>query len=395
MTSFDTFGIGFYLDKRQESKTYPGSFTLYLRVHSNLEGKKKYFSTKKYLSPFQWERMKKGFIGSGSNLTQEEKEVREYLIRIRQEAQKYNDFSTVKTLRQFGDLFKRNTKVECKSIFVYNIFEMVIAEKEKKGTKDHYISSMKSMKLYDKNKNLLIHNITSAWITGFRLWHRDQGSSKETANSYLRALRHVFTHSENTGVVFPTENPFKGLHKISIPDSIHQIKKYTLTKDQLKALADVETSSHEEELAKDIFFFLFIFDGIRFSDIILLEKDWIVNDEFGKRIEFDHIKIEFRWKRYGEVWITDDIQGIMDMYPGGNKYIFNFIKDEMTPDQIKAYCSSKLSTINKNLKRLSAKIEEMPSLSTKHARYSAAKYVKRKQVLLINKQVNKSSIALK
>lgn len=177
----------------------------------------------------------------------------------------------------------------------------------------------------------------------------------------------------------------KGLHKISIPDSIHQIKEYTLTKDQLKALADVETSSHEEELAKDIFFFLFIYDGIRFSDIILLEKDWIVNDEFGKRIEFDHIKIEFRWKRYGEVWITDEIQGIMNKYPGGNKYIFNFLKNDMTLDQIKAYCSSKLSTINKNLKRLSAKIEEMPSLSTKHARYSAAKYVKRKQVLLINK----------
>ena len=79
---------------------------------------------------------------------------------------------------------------------------------------------MKSMKLYDKNKNLLIHNITSTWITGFRLWHRDQGSRKASANSYLRAHRHVFNHSQNTGVVFPTENPFKGLHKISIPDSI-------------------------------------------------------------------------------------------------------------------------------------------------------------------------------
>ena len=50
------------------------------------------------------------------------------------------------------------------------------------------------------NKNLLIHNITSAWITGFRLWHRDHGKQQyETGNSYLRALRHVFTHSENTG----------------------------------------------------------------------------------------------------------------------------------------------------------------------------------------------------
>ena len=71
-----------------------------------------------------------------------------------------------------------------------------------------------------------------------------------------------------------------------------KIKKYTLTKDQLKALTDVETSSYEQELAKDIFFFLFIFDEIRFSDIILLEKDWIVNDDFGKRIEFNQSKTE-------------------------------------------------------------------------------------------------------
>ena len=84
------------------------------------------------------------------------------------------------------------------------------------------------------------------------------------------------------GQVFPKNNPFKGPHKISIQDPIHTTKKYNLTKDQLRASAEVETSCYEQVLAKDIFFFLFIFDGIRFSDIILLEKDWIVNNEFAK-----------------------------------------------------------------------------------------------------------------
>ena len=55
-------------------------------------------------------------------------------------------------------------------------------------------------------------------------------------------------------------------------------------------------------------------------------------------------------------------------------------KTTWPPDQITAYCSSKLSTINKNLKMLSAKIEETPSLSTKYARYSAATYIKKKIV---------------
>lgn len=377
MASFDPFDIGFYLDKRQESRKYPGNFTLYLRVHSNLEGKKKYISTKRYLTPFNWERIKKSFLGSGSNLTLEEKELREFLLEIRQEAQKYNDPVRAKTLKQFEDLFKRNTKAESKSIFVYDIFEMVIAEKDKAKTKNSYRSAMASMQVYDKNKNLVIHDITTGWISGFRLWHRDQGSSKETANSYLRNLRHVFTHAEHTGVVLPTENPFKGLHKISIPGVKRQTKKYNLTIGQIKSLVEVSPSTFEEELAKDVFFFLFMFDGLRFSDMLALEKNWIIKDEFGKRIDFDPVKTEDRSELEGEVWITDELQKIMDKYPGKGKYIFNFLKDDMTPDQIVAFRESKLSTINRNLKKLAAKIEGMPPVSTKHARYSAASYIKK------------------
>ena len=109
-----------------------------------------------------------------------------------------------------------------------------------------------------------------------------------------------------------------------------------------------------------------------------MEKNWIVNDDFGKRIEFNQSKTEGLSQRKRDVWITDEIQWIMDKYPGGSKYIFNFLKDDMAPDQITVYCKSKLSTINKNLKRLSAKIEETPSLSIKYARYSAATYIKKK-----------------
>ena len=111
--------------------------------------------------------------------------------------------------------------------------------------------------------------------------------------------------------------------------------------------------------------------------MLVLEKQWIVNDELGKRIDFDPVKTEGRSERKGEVWITDSLQEIMDKYPGEGKYIFNFLKDEMTPFDITSYRSSKSSTINKNLKKLAAKIEGMPPLSTKHARYSAASYIKK------------------
>lgn len=377
MTSFDPFDIGFYLDKRQESKTYPGHYTLYLRVHSNLESNKKYFSTKKYLTEFTWNRIKKSFLGSGSSLTVDEKELREFLLTVRQEAQKYNDPLIAKTLKQFEDLFKRNTKSNSASIFVYDIFEMVIDEKNKKGTKDAYINAMKSFKDYENNQKLVIHDISKGWIEGFRLWHKEKGSSKETPNTYLRALRHVFTHAINTGVILPTENPF-GIGKVSIPEPKRRTKKFNLTAEQIEALAEVEASGYEEQLAKDVFFFLFMFDGIRISDMYALEKEWIVEDDLGKRIDFDPVKTEGRSSKEGEVWITEQMEEIIAKYLGEGKYVFNFLKDEMTVEEITKYRAAKTSVINKNLKKLALKIEGMPPLSTKHARYSAASYIKRK-----------------
>lgn len=378
MTAINPFEISFWLDTRNPRKKYDGAFTLYLQVYSATEKRQTYISTKKYLTPFTWGRIKKNLFKSGSNLTVEEKEIREFLLIIRQEAQKYNDPLRVKSLKQFENLFKKNTNSDLKSIFVYDIFDVVISMKEKKATKDSYKSAMASMKLYDKNKKLVIHDITTSWISGFRLWHQNQGSSKETANSYLRSLRHVFTHAEHSGVIIPSDNPFKGLHKISIPDPIRQTKKYNLTSEQIKLLARVKPTSYEQELAKDVFFFLFMFDGMRFSDMLVLEKDWIVNDELGERIDFSPTKTEGRSNRKGEVWITKPIKEIMNKYPGNGKYVFNFLDDRMNSDQITSYRSSKTSVINKNLKKLAEKIDGMPPISTKHARYSAASYVKMK-----------------
>ena len=129
MTAFDPFDIGFYLDKRQESKTYPGHFTLYLRVYSNIEKKKTYCGTKKVLTPDSWKRIEKAFFGSGSNLSREEKELREFLLGVRQEAQKFNDPNKAKTLKQFKDLFNSDTNSDTDTLLIWERFEQLIERK--------------------------------------------------------------------------------------------------------------------------------------------------------------------------------------------------------------------------------------------------------------------------
>ena len=196
MTRFDPFDIGFYLDKRQESKTYPGKFTLYLRVHSNIEKKKKYFGTKKVLTPRSWEQIQKAFIGSGSGLSSQEKEIREYLIAFRHEANKYNDPNKSKTLKQFSDLFKGDTNSDTDTLLIWVRFDQLIERKiearKSDGTIKAYRDAKASFLRFDPTPEKLIYDIDISWLHQFIEYHIEIGNSEETAKSYLRQLRAVY-----------------------------------------------------------------------------------------------------------------------------------------------------------------------------------------------------------
>ena len=62
------------------------------------------------------------------------------------------------------------------------------------------------------------------------------------------------------------------------------------------------------------------------------------------------MKTEDRSELMGEVWIADELQSIMDKYPGKGKYIFNFLDDNMNQDQIRAKRESKLVQLMSTLK---------------------------------------------
>ena len=395
MTRFDPFDIGFYLDKRQESKTYPGKFTLYLRVHSNIEKKKKYFGTKKVLTPRSWEQIQKAFIGSGSGLSSQEKEIREYLIAFRHEANKYNDPNKSKTLKQFSDLFKGDTNSDTDTLLIWVRFDQLIERKiearKSDGTIKAYRDAKASFLRFDPTPEKLIYDIDISWLHQFIEYHIEIGNSEETAKSYLRQLRAVYTSAWKKGVISGRDNPFAEDDAPSLDSNKRRTKQFQLSKEQLQSLAATEPTSYHMQKAKDIFFFLFMFSGLRFSDMLTLEFDWIINDELGKRIDFDPVKTKGRTSLKGEVWITPEMQEIINKYPGAGKYIFDFLDDDMTPEAIKKKKHSIISGVNDNLTKLAQKVVKLPErLSTYHARYSAATFIKREtgaSVLEISEQM--------
>ena len=386
MTAFDPFDIGFYFDSRKssESKTDPGYYPIKLRVYSNNvnEKKKKLFGLKKKATPESWKRIEKAFFGSGSNLSREEKELREFLLGVRQEAQKYNDPNKAKTLKQFKDLFNSDTNSDTDTLLIWERFEQLIERKiearKSEGTIKAYRDAKASFLRFDPTPKRLIYDIDISWLHEFIEYHVEIGNSEETAKSYLRQLRAVYTSAWKKGVISGRDNPFTDDDAPSLDSNKRRTKQFNLSKEQIETLVGLEPTSYHMKKAKDIFFFLFMFSGLRFSDMLILEYDWILTDELGKRIDFDPVKTKGRTNLKGEVWITPEIQEIMDRYPGGGKYIFDFLEDDMSLEAIKKKKHSIIANVNDNLTKLAHKGVKLPSkLSTYHARYSAASFISR------------------
>lgn len=389
MTSYDPFEISFWLDIRNPRKKHGGAFTLYLQVYSNLEKKQTFISTKRFLTIPSWGKIKKSFLGSGSGLTSNEKEIREYLLGVRLESQKYNDPNKAKTLKQFKDLFNSDTNSDTDTLLIWERFEQLIERKiearKSEGTIKAYRDAKASFLRFDPTPKKLVYDIDISWLHEFIEYHVEIGNSEETAKSYLRQLRAVYTSAWKKGIISGRENPFADDDAPSLDSSKRRTKQFNLSKEQIETLAELKPSSFHMKKAKDIFFFLFMFSGLRFSDMLILEYDWILTDELGKRIDFDPVKTKGRTGLKGEVWITPEIQEIMDRYPGKGKYIFDFLEDDMSLEAIKKKKHSIIANVNDNLTKLAQKGVKLPSkLSTYHARYSAASFISRETGASVN-----------
>ena len=399
MTSINPFEISFYLDVRNKLLKHPGCGSLYLQVYSPSEKRKnengkwsngqKYFRLKKYVTPESWKKILKSFAGSGSNLNEQQKELRTYCIAIQTEANKYNSYSKAKTLKQFSALFNSDTNSDADTLLIWDRFNQFIERKiegrKSEGTIKAYRDAKASFLRFDPTPQKLIYDIDISWLHEFIEYHVEIGNSEETAKSYLRQLRAVYTSAWKKGIISGRENPFADDDAPSLDSSKRRTRQFNLSKEQIETLAELEPTSFHMKKAKDIFFFLFMFSGLRFSDMLILEYDWILTDELGKRIDFDPVKTKGRTGLKGEVWITPEIQEIMDRYPGKGKYIFDFLEDDMSLEAIKKKKHSIIANVNDNLTKLAHKGVKLPSkLSTYHARYSAASFISRETGASVN-----------
>ena len=122
-------------------------------------------------------------MGSGSNLSHSEREVRDYLLSVRQESQKYNNLSKAKTIKQFLGLYNKDTNSDTDTLLIWDRFDQLIARKiearKSDGTIKAYRDAKASFLRFDPTPKKLIYDIDISWLHQFIEYHIEIGNSEE------------------------------------------------------------------------------------------------------------------------------------------------------------------------------------------------------------------------
>lgn len=178
--------------------------------------------------------------------------------------------------------------------------------------------------------NVRFADVTVSWLLQYESAVTRGGLSRTTVGMYIRALRTIFNEAAANGIIKKEKcYPF-GRRKYIIPNS-RNIKK-ALNIEQIEKIFNYQGENESEERARKYWIFFYLCNGINPKDVALLKY---------KNIEDGYLVFErAKTVRTGRtdpkiisVYITEDIQDIMDTLGNEDKssdnYIFPILKPGM------------------------------------------------------------------
>jgi len=207
-----------------------------------------------------------------------------------------------------------------------------------------YECALSSLKSYSGAKKLPFGKLTPTWLEKYDTSMEEAGKSASTRSMYLRALRAVILATDNN-------SPFGGRHGFTIKAG--RGRKTALTKTQindvLMKMAVVPGSPTEK--MRDMFYFSYLANGINVKDIILLRWSDMSNGNITYvRAKTHRTNAE---ERVILIPVLKQMQRIIDKWgnPEG-KYIFGYLSDKPTDEEIYTTTKNLVRQINKHLKKL-------------------------------------------
>lgn len=238
--------------------------------------KRKYFSTKIYVEEGQF---KNGYIINHPL----EKEYNYYLYTLRTEYEKieldYLKQGVYINLDMLKNAIKEHSAPSAK--FIEFGEEIVNNSSRKEHTKESYKTFFRNIQLF--KKDVLLSEIDYNFIVRYNNWLKQQNIMPNTIVGRLRNFKAILNEAKRRKLI--SENPFDNF---KIPPMTN--KKGYLTKNDIKKLENINLEGKESKV-RDAFLFA-IYTGLRFSDIITLKDEHIVNGWIKKKMIKTEHKLE-------------------------------------------------------------------------------------------------------
>ncbi len=256
---------------------------------------------------------------------------------------------------------------------VKKYFEAQIDEckkEERHGTASNYMCAMGSIERVKGIETLNFKDITPAWLKDYYKKMKDSEKSINTISMYLRALRTLYNQAIKDNIISPGYYPF-GKEKFVIPAGYNNKRPLELS--ELKALSDYSGDKLYEKY-RDFFLLSFYLMGLNYADLLTLKWSQLDGDTLTVlRKKTEHTS-ESNLRKI-ELTVNQSAKEIINKHGKTDReYIFDVIKPEDNPEEIRRKVKNFNRNANQALKKVAEKIGINTNISTVFARHSAASH---------------------
>lgn len=332
-------------------------------VHQRLQ---KYYNTGKELSPEDWERLP-------ATKNRELKEIRQSINQ---------SFSLVRTQVEtlvdrgeftFDALNLRLGKSSGDTVnAAFNSKIATLKKEERIGTMLYYDNILKNIEVFAGNR-IAFATVTVDWLKRYeKFLLKDKNHT--TVGMHMRAIRAIMNEAKKAGVIRESQYPFgKDRYEIQTGES----RKKALTLEQIRQVVTFTDGRETTEKYRDLWFFMYLCNGINTADLVKLKYKNIVDGE----ICFVRQKTERTTKTIKEIRaiVTPEMQAIIDRWGNDRKpdsYIFPCITGSEDALKQKLLTKDLTKRINKRMKFIGETLG-IDGISTYTARHSYATVLKR------------------
>lgn len=263
------------------------------------------------------------------------------------------------TIDDFLKLYKNR---DAKSDFFYFMNEQIEIKKKMKkaGTANAYISTLNSLKRFEKAEFLILDRIDSSYVEKYIQYLIMEDDCPNTIGFYIRNFRAVYNRCKKE-CRDEGPNPFEG-----VKTKIEKTNKRALPKAVIAQIDQLDLSSEPlKERARDLFSFSFNTLGMSFVDILKLTKSNLMDDD-------TIIYYRTKTNQLVKVPLNERAKEIISRYhTKDSDYLFSFMDTE---DGTPFYVNyrAELGKANRQLKKIGKAIGLKHPLTTYVARHSWA-----------------------